>query len=423
MDVQIQPSRLSGSIRAISSKSDVHRFLMAAALCNGVSRVRFTTLSDDIAATVGVLRTMGAQIEIEGADGAYTAAVTGIKSAPDGLTLDAHECGTTARLILPIAAALCGRFTVTGSSGLAARPFADLCAALAPNGTKTDATALPITANGRLRGGVFTIRGDISSQYLSGLLMALPLLDGDSEIRLTTPAVSVGYIDMTLSTLSMFGIEVQKRENGYFVKGNQTYQPVAEYTAEGDWSNATFWLCASALGSAVSVTDLRPDSLQKDKEILDILTRAGARMQTDGGLRLCGELTGVTADGTDIPDVLPALATVLALAYGESRITGGERLRLKESDRIATTVAMLSALGADIVATEDGFAIRGVRRLSGGSVDAANDHRIAMCAAIAAQCADGPVCIRGAECVQKSYPTFFDDFRKLGGICNVVHGE
>lgn len=421
MDIQIRPARLSGSIRAISSKSDVHRFLMAAALADGVSRVHFTTLSEDIAATVRVLRTMGAEILLDGSDGGYTATVTGLSAMPSGVTLDAHECGTTARLILPIAAALCDSFTLTGSGGLIKRPFADLCTAMAENGTETSSALLPITASGKLRSGVYSIRGDISSQYISGLLFALPLLDGDSEIKLTAPAVSAGYIDMTLATLSMFGIEVKKRENGYLVKGNQTYQPVADYTAEGDWSNATFWLCAAALGGDVTVTGLRPDSLQKDRLVTEILSRAGARVRADvEGIRVGGSLSGIDFHGEDIPDALPALATVLALANGESRITGGARLKIKESDRIATTVAMLQALGADVSATEDGFAIRGVRQLSGGEVDAANDHRIAMCAAIASQCAGGNVIIRGAQCVNKSYPTFFDDFRKLGGNCSVI---
>ena len=422
MDIQIQPTTLSGSIRAISSKSDVHRFLMAAALAKGTSRVHFTTLSDDIAATVGALRAMGAVITVTGEDGDFTATVQGGGAMPSGAVLDANECGTTARLLLPIAAACSDHFTLTGKNGLCKRPFADLCDAMAPNGTTCSDTHLPITTSGRLHGGVFSIRGDVSSQYISGLLFALPLLDGDSEIRLTTPAVSVGYIDMTLSTLAMFGIAVEKTEGGYFVKGKQTYTPVAEYFAEGDWSNATFWLCAGAVGDRLTVRGLRYDSLQKDRMVLDILAKAGAKI-TRGENEITIErapMHGIDFDGEDIPDALPALATVLSLADGESRICGGARLRIKESDRIATTVAMLRALGADVTATDDGFAIRGVTRFAGGEVDAANDHRIAMCASFASQCATAPVIILGAECVNKSYPTFFDDFKKLGGNCSAI---
>lgn len=422
MDIRIEPSPLCGRIRAISSKSDVHRVLIAAALAKEKSLVHFTTLSDDIAATVNVLNTLGAKITISGADGDYVATVRGIKKVNDGAVLDANECGTTARLMLPVAAALCDSFTLTGKNGLLKRPFSDLCKCMGENGTFCDSEMLPITANGRLKSGIYSIRGDVSSQYISGLLFALPLLDGDSEIRLTTPAVSIGYIDMTLETLARFGIRIIKTEKDYLVKGNQIYTPVAEYAAEGDWSNATFWLCAGAIGGSLAVRGLRIDSLQKDKNVLDILEHEGAKItRTENEITVeHTPLNAIDFNGEDIPDALPALATVLALAEGESRISGGARLKIKESDRIATTAAMLNALGADVTATDDGFVIRGVEHFTGGEVDAANDHRIAMCAAVAASVATAPVIIRGAECVNKSYPTFFDDFRKLGGKYSVI---
>ncbi len=424
MDIQMQPTTLSGNIRAISSKSDVHRLLIASALAKGVSRVQFTTLSDDIAATVDALRAMGAEITVNGADGGFAATVHGTGTMPSGAVLDANECGTTARLLLPVAAALCDRFTLTGKNGLCKRPFADLTGALAQNGTLSSDTHLPITTSGRLHSGIFSIRGDISSQYISGLLFALPLLDGDSEIRLTTPTVSVGYIDMTLSTLRRFGITVEKTKTGYLVKGGQTYTPLADCISEGDWSNATFWLCAGAIDQKLTVSGLSRASQQKDRMVLDILEQAGAKItRTETEITVePAPLHGIDFDGEDIPDALPALATVLALADGESRIRGGARLKIKESDRIATTASMLTALGASITVTDDGFIIRGVQHFTGGEVDAANDHRIAMCAAIASTRARGDVIIRGAECVNKSYPTFFDDFRKLGGNCSVIHG-
>lgn len=425
MDVLIQPSTLSGTIRAISSKSDVHRLLMAAALSKGKTKISFTTLSEDIAATVGVLRTMGANIEIAGSDGDYTATVCGITALPRGVTLDAGECGTTARLILPIAAALCDAFTLTGKNGLLKRPFADLCACMAENGTVCSDTLLPITASGKLQSGVYRIRGDVSSQYISGLLFALPLLEGDSEILLTSPLVSAGYVDMTLGTLARFGIAVEKRESGFFICGGQTYLSVEHAVAEGDWSNATFWLCAGAIGGEIHVTGLEAESLQRDRNVWRALKRIGAEVlqEADVFTVRAATLSGIDLYGQDIPDALPAMATVLTLAAGDSRITGGARLRIKESDRIATTVAMLRALGADITGTDDGFVIHGVESFSGGAVDAANDHRIAMCAAIAAQRATAPVRICGAECVNKSYPTFFADFEKLGGKYSVISGE
>ncbi|MBQ6892980.1 MAG: 3-phosphoshikimate 1-carboxyvinyltransferase [Clostridia bacterium] len=427
MDIRIEPQKLSGNIRAISSKSDVHRFLMAAALANGTSAVHFTTLSDDISATVSVLSAMGAKIDVSGKDGDYTATICGIKKMPANTVLDANECGTTARLILPIAAALTDSFTITGKNGLLKRPFLDLCYCLAQNGTTCSDTHLPITASGKLTSGIYKIRGDVSSQYISGLLFALPLLDGDSEIVLTTPLVSAGYIAMTVDTLSRFGIEVDKTENGYKVKGNQTYRAVADYTAEGDWSNGTFWIAAGVIGGDITVNGLDTNSYQKDKDILKILTRAFATFKV-----YCNEeksirahkssFSAVSFNGEDIPDALPALATVLSLAEGKSVISGGARLKIKESDRIATTASMLKALGADIEGTDDGFVINGVSHFTGGEIDAANDHRIAMCAAIASQRATGEVIIRGAECVNKSYPTFFEDFEKLGGRYSVTGG-
>ena len=424
MDILINPRTLSGEIRAISSKSDVHRALIAAALASGESRVYFTTLSEDISATVRVLSAMGAKIEILGGDGDFTAIVCGITKMPDGAVLDAGECGTTARLVLPIAAALSDSFTLTGKNGLLKRPFADLCECISQNGCVCSDTYLPIKVSGRLKSGVYKIRGDVSSQYISGLLMALPLLSGDSEIHLTTPAVSVGYIDMTLDTLARFNIVVEKTSFGYRIKGNQAFCAVSEYVSEGDWSNSTFWLCGGAIGEKLTVTGLSECSLQKDREVLNILKSMGAAVTC--GEKITVERTDMRAfefNGEDIPDALPALATVLCLAKGKSIIRGGARLKIKESDRIATTVSMLKALGADIVGTDDGFVINGAQSFSGGEVNAANDHRIAMCACIASQRASGDVIIRGAECVNKSYPTFFEDFERLGGKYSVISGR
>lgn len=425
MDIYVANRPLVGRIRAISSKSDVHRFLFAAALADGRSSVHFTTLSDDIAASIAALRALGAGISLSGADGNYTAEIDGIAEPRRDALLDAAECGTTARLLLPIAAALGGGFTLTGKPGLAARPFDALCTALAAHGAQLDRARLPITGRGRLQSGVYRIRGDVSSQYISGLLFALPRLAGDSEILLTTPLVSAGYVDMTLDTLARFGVQVEKTAGGFCIPGGQTFTPVRGYAAEGDWSNAGYFLAAGALGGNVTVEGLSAYSRQRDRRLLDLLMQAGAAVtrHPDGSITVSGgRLRGIDANGEDIPDALPMLAAVLATAAGESRITGAARLRLKESDRIATTAAMLTALGGDVTAHADGFAVRG-KRLVGGTVDAANDHRIVMTAAVLAAATEGGVTIRGAEAVNKSYPTFFEDLQKLGGETNVVtHG-
>lgn len=424
MDILVENRPLRGRIRAISSKSDVHRFLFAAALASGHSSLSFTTLSDDIAATVGVLNALGASITVCGEDGDYTAEIDGIAAPRRGAILDAVECGTTARLALPIAAALGGGFTLTGKSGLTARPFDELCRALREGGAILDRDRLPIEIGGGMKSGVYAIRGDVSSQYISGLLLALPLIGGDSKIALTTPLVSGGYVDMTLDTMRLFGICVERCEDGFFIPGGQCYTPVQNHIAEGDWSNAGYFLAAGALGGRVTVTGLRQDSRQRDKRLLDLLCSAGSIVERhDGEITVtAGRLSALDFDGEDIPDAVPMLAAVLAAAEGTSRICGAARLKLKESDRIATTAQMLSALGGNVEVTDDGFVITGAR-LHGGDVDGANDHRIVMSAAILAAAADSAVIIRGAQAVNKSYPTFFNDIEKLGGTCSVVtHG-
>lgn len=422
MDINIQNTKLCGEIRAISAKSDVHRFLIAAALAPGRSKISFTTLSADISATVGVLRTLGAEITVCGGDGDYTATVLGARPVPQDCVLDAGECGTTARLCLPVAAALTDGFTMTGEAGLAARPFADLCTAMQSGGADCSSDRLPIRVRGRLTAGDYTIRGDVSSQYISGLLFALPLLGGDSRIHLSTPLASAGYVDMTLDTLSRFGVTVEKAADGYFIPGGQTYRPVAAYAAEGDWSNAAFWLCAGALGGDICVRGLDRASRQRDRVISELLQAAGADVSFAGdGVRVRGgALHAINVDGRDIPDLCPVLACVLACADGESKISGSARLRLKESDRIASTTALLCALGGDAVPTSDGFVLHGKSALPGGVCAAANDHRIAMCAAVLACRTAGGVRLLGAQAVNKSYPTFFHDFQKLGGTYSVI---
>ena len=425
MDIYVASRKLCGTVRAISSKSDVHRFLFAAALADGRSSLHFTTLSGDIAASIAALRALGAAVTLSGTEGDYTAEIRGITAPKKDALLDAAECGTTARLLLPVAAALGGGFTLTGKTGLAARPFDALCISLCENGAVLDRDRLPITGRGQLQSGIFRIRGDVSSQYISGLLFALPRLVGDSEIRLTTPLVSAGYVDMTLDMLARFGVRVEKTEAGFFVPGGQVYTPTRDYRAEGDWSSAGYFLAAGALGGRVTVRGLIAGSRQRDREMLDLLVRAGAAVEVgkDGAITVTGgDLCGIDFDGEDIPDAVPMLVGVLATARGESRVRGAARLRLKESDRIATTAAMLRALGGSVTATADGFSVRGTR-LVGGTADAANDHRIAMSAAVLAAATARGVTIRGADAVAKSYPTFFEDLQKLGGETHVVtHG-
>lgn len=421
MDIQIENSPLSGSIRAISSKSDVHRFLIAAALSGGCSCIRFTTLSDDIKATADALCALCASISFHSDPDGWRAEIKGNLKKSGAPALFAGECGTTARLLLPVAAALYDTYTLDGAPGLRRRPFEPLCEAMRAKGAEVSGKFLPVSCRGRLKSGVYEIRGDISSQYISGLLFALPLLTGDSEIRLTTPLVSAGYVDMTLKTLRLFGIQIEKAAWGYRVPGGQRFHAVPDYAAEGDWSNAIFWLCAGALGGNVTVMGLSPNSLQRDKNAVAVLAEAGAviKWHSDKITVTAAPLHAVSFNGEDMPDTLPALAAALATANGVSQIRGGARLKIKESDRLHTTAEMIRALGGSIECQPDGFTVRG-GMLCGGICYAANDHRIAMSAAIlATKTTDGAV-LRGAEAVAKSYPSFFEDFQKLGGKCHVL---
>lgn len=421
MDIQIENAPLSGCIRAISSKSDVHRFLIAAALSDGCSCIRFTTLSDDIKATANALCALCANISFHSETEGFRAEVKGNLKKNGAPALFAGECGTTARLLLPVAAALYDAYTLDGAPGLRRRPLEPLCEAMRAGGAEVSGNFLPISCRGRLKSGVYEIRGDVSSQYISGLLFALPLLTGDSEIRLITPLVSAGYVDMTLKTLRRFGIQIKKNTWGYRVPGGQRFHAVPDYTAEGDWSNALFWLCAGALGGKVTVTGLLPDSLQRDKNAVAVLAEAGSAIKWFGDkiTVAAAPLRAVSFNGEDMPDALPALAAALTTADGVSQIRGGARLKIKESDRLHTTAEMIRALGGSIECQPDGFIIRG-STLCGGICDAANDHRIAMSAAILATKTAGGAVVCGAEAVAKSYPSFFEDFQKLGGKCHVL---
>ena len=415
----ITPSRLSGTLGAITSKSFAHRLLICAALAEGPTRIRLNGLSDDINATVRCLKAMGCLIETE--TGALRVGPPG-KPPPSSVVLDCGESGSTARFLLPLAAQLFDSFTLTGSGRLPGRPFAPLCKALADAGCSFDGDTLPLIGSGKIHAGDFSIEGDISSQFISGLLFVLPLLDGDSGVTLTTPLQSAAYVDMTIEVLALFGIEIERRERGFRVKGNQRYISPGEARAEGDWSNAAFFLCMGALGGEITMCGLSMQSTQGDREVMDILRRFGASTNAAAnGCTVTAEaLRAINIDAAQIPDLVPVLSVVASVASGETKIFNAQRLRIKESDRIQSTFDLLSSIGADVRITEDGLAIRGKERLHGGTVDGSGDHRIVMAAATAACVCEAPVVIRGCEAVNKSYPTFFEDYRAMGGVANVV---
>ncbi len=401
-----------GEVCAVPSKSDVHRALIAASLCRGETEIRFSHSSEDIRATLRSLAALGANIrECEGAVFASRGDISRSGAA------DAGESGSTLRFLLPVAAALGVPLSFVGSGRLPERPIGTLTALLREHGVAVSSDRLPLRIEGRLSGGEYRLPGDISSQYITGLLLALPLTKEASRIRLTTPMESASYVEMTLSVLSAFGIAWRRETDGFSLEKGASYRSPGLYTAEGDWSSAAFPLVSGALGGRVAVTGLCPDSMQADRAILDVLRMAGALVSVseEGVYAEKGRLSSFSYDVSGCPDLFPVLAVLAAGAEGVSRLFGGRRLRLKESDRIASTCAMLSALGADITPTEDGALIRGGRRLRGGIVDGAGDHRIVMAAACARAITDGDILIRGADAVAKSYPTYFEDYAHLKG--------
>lgn len=402
MNIVIEPGRLAGAVRVPASKSAAHRALIAAALADRPTRVHINALNRDIEATLGCLRSLGATI----ARGEGCIEVSPIREVPNNAELDCGESGSTLRFLLPVACALGASTRFTGHGRLPERPNAALTDALRAHGAAIDSDVLPMRAAGPVAGGEWTLPGDVSSQYVTGLLFALPMLETDSEIVLTTPLQSAAYVDMTLSALSQFGIAVEATETGWRVPGGQRYRSPGAIDVEGDWSAAAFWLAANALGADIHLEGLRDDTAQGDRAALMLMGQPDI-------------------DAANVPDLVPELAVAAASLPQKTTITGAARLRLKESDRLATTAAMLRALGHRAELTPDGLVIDGGPpdpcADATRTVDGANDHRIVMAAAVAAAFADRPVRVLGAEAVEKSYPDFFRDFSLLGGRFHVEH--
>jgi 3-phosphoshikimate 1-carboxyvinyltransferase len=412
MIATISPAKLAGSIDAIASKSDAHRLLILAALNRGRTRILMERRSEDIDATISCLVALGAEITIlpEGV------LVRGIEKVSDNPLLDCKESGSTFRFLLPVACALSERVRFTGGGRLPERPIGELMKQMQAHGVVFSGERLPFETRGRLTGGAFSLPGNVSSQYLTGLLLALPLMREDSTISLTTRLESAAYVDITLDALARFGVRVETQGEQYTVFGGREISSPGKLRVDGDWSNAAFFLAAGALGNPVTLIGLRLDSPQGDKAILDALRRFGAdvEVKTDGITVSPAQLSGCTIDVGETPDLLPVLAVLGACATGKTRLINAARLRLKESDRLASVSAMIRDLGGLVDEQADSIVITGTS-LSGGTVDSCRDHRIAMAAAIASIRCKRDVAILGAEAVKKSYPAFYQDFNRLGG--------
>ena len=415
MTVTLDPKTvLSGKLDIISSKSDVHRCIICAALADKPTRIRFVGLSKDILTTVECVKMFGAKAQF--LDGCVTVIPCEREKIMQGLTLDCAESGSTARFLLPIAAAICKNVTLTGSGRLPERPLSPLCESLKSGGAKFSSDKLPMTISKNVsRGGRYEIPGNISSQYISGLLLMLPLFPEGGEVVITTPLESAGYVDMTVDTMTKFGIQIEKGENSYKVLPNQSYKSPEFIRAQGDWSSAAFWLCADALGANVVLSGLDENCPQGDRKVVEILEKFGAKkIVTNEGIMIeAGRLHGIEIDASNIPDLVPVLSVVACAARGITKIYGAKRLRLKESDRLETTADFLTKLGADVTVTDDGLEIVGKGKLEGGTVFGHNDHRIVMSGAVCSLICKNQVIIDGAQAVEKSYTTFFNDFDKL----------
>lgn len=415
----ISPSVIRGTLTPPPSKSAAHRLLIVAALA-GEGRVRGLSLSADMEATLRAVRGLGVSVRLDGDAACFAPAPP--SSSPSPLPVDCGESGSTLRFLIPLYAARGIPAVFTGHGRLPERPLGVYADCLPPHGvTLSAASGLPLTVTGRLTGGDFALPGDVSSQFITGLLFALPLCREDSRIRLTTPLESAGYVDMTLQVLRQAGIRVEPLEDGWFIPGSQTYRPL-DTAVESDWSQAAFLLAAGALGGEVTLTGLNPASAQGDREALSLFRRFGAAVEEAPGRIVCRKapLHGIDIDAAQIPDLVPVLAVTAALADGVTHITGAARLRLKESDRLAAVADGIRRLGGRVEESPDSLTISGVSRLAGGRAEGYNDHRIVMALSMAALGCEAPVTVTDAQSVAKSWPAFFEDYRAIGGTAHVI---
>ena len=405
MDVTIIPSQLRGTVTPPASKSVGHRALIAAALSGGVSRISRLTPSQDMEATLSCLAALGTGVERTGPDQVTVHGLgNSIPQRGPFPRLDCGESGSTLRFLIPVALAVSGGepLEFTGRGRLMERPQGPYFSLFQEKGISYQQKGGVLTVQGELKPGLYSLPGDVSSQFITGLLFVLPLLEGDSDLVLTTSLESKGYVDLTLDVLNRFGIQIEERENGFHISGNQSCQS-QDLTVEADWSQAAFWYAANFAGGQVDIQGLNMDSKQGDK----VIALQYWQLAKPGDAEL---------DVSQCPDLVPPLAAMAAVRAGTTHLTHAARLRMKESDRLTTVSQALAALGAQVEEGPDSLTIHGRERLpGGGTVDCCNDHRIAMMAAVSAAFAQAPVKLLGAECVKKSYPEFWSHFIQLGG--------
>ncbi|MBI0583479.1 MAG: 3-phosphoshikimate 1-carboxyvinyltransferase [Methanomassiliicoccus sp.] len=415
MKLQVRRSSVNGRVAAPPSKSYTHRAIVLASLANGDSRLSGPLMSGDTLATVNGMQQFGAIIRTEGDD----LVVRGGKLKAPSDPIDCANSGTTLRLLSGIASLLPYNVTLTGDGSLQQRPMKPLLNAFTELGVRAVSVnnngSPPITIRGPNKGRWAHIKGDISSQFISSLLISSALKELDTEIVITTPLMSRPYVEITRDMMALHDVTTTETKNGYRVLGGQRYRPKS-YAIAGDYSSASFPLVAAALTGKVTVTGLDPQDRQGDRRVLEVLQRFGARVGVSGTEVTVekGELRGGAVDVGDMPDAFPILAVLATQASGVTELTNARHLRFKESDRIATTTSFLRSMGADIEEREDGCIVRGPTTLKGRSIDPSGDHRILMATAVAGLVADGVTTISDGDCYKVSYPRFASDMKALG---------
>lgn len=422
MDVSITPHDLFGTVEAIPSKSCAHRALICASFTNGTTNITCPYISDDILVTVECLKALGTTIA-RTKQGFRVVPAKG-QNRPQSVQLNCKESGTTLRFLLPLLGALHVNATITVEGRLFSRPLEPLISELSTHGMSFSWQEKEcLEVSDQLNGGSFKLPGDISSQFISGLLLSLPLLNQSSTIQITGPILSKNYVAITEKVMRDFGVTTPfDQENAIYAIESQHYDSPSVYSIEGDWSNAAPWLVSGAIGQGVEVTGLSMQSVQGDRAILAALSLVGARVSRhqQSAASMMEHLRPFTISISEICDLAPVLAALAAFIPGTSKLTDIQRLRLKESDRVQSICDTLKAFGVTVELSEDQTAliITGGKQPTSCIVDSCNDHRIVMMASILASYATGPVIITHAEAINKSYPLFFEHFKQLGGICH-----
>ncbi|MCY6369992.1 3-phosphoshikimate 1-carboxyvinyltransferase [Clostridium ganghwense] len=438
--VIIYPGVLKGNVKVPPSKSLAHRAVICAGFAEGESNIDNIIFSDDITATSKAMEGLGVEIKVKEEnikeenikeenikEEKNTQAEKRVRLNIKGNeqlsllnnTVDCIESGSTLRFLIPIALLAEGEVTFKGRGKLVSRPLDVYYEIFEKQNIyyETNNGELPLKIKGGLKPGEFRVKGDISSQFITGLMFALPLLDGDSKIIITTELESKGYVDLTIDTLNKFGVKIENKDyKEFYIKGNQKYSN-RDYRVEGDFSQVAFWLVAGALGDSLKCEDLNINSLQGDKVIVDILKKMGADISINKNYieAKSSSTKGIVIDASECPDLVPVLTVMAALSEGTTKIVNAKRLRIKECDRLNAIASELNKIGGDVEELEDGLIIRGKKSLKGGKVDSWNDHRIAMAMAVASIKCEEPLIITNSDAVKKSYPDFWTDFKNLGG--------